>query len=81
MFSPNFLEFTLVFLHIFRFFEFLKISKFKFKNHRFLISDWTDPDGFQKTWPDFLTLIVGKYLDIFARESEKFASKQLSHLH
>jgi hypothetical protein len=26
-------------------------------------------------------MIVGKYLDIFARESEKSASKQLSHLH
>jgi hypothetical protein len=31
--------------------------------------------------PNFLTLIVGKYLDIFARESKKSASKQLSHLH
>jgi hypothetical protein len=31
--------------------------------------------------PIFLTLIVGKYLDIFAREYGKSASKQLSHLH
>jgi hypothetical protein len=30
--------------------------------------------------PNFLTLIVGKYLDIFARESRKSTSKQLSHL-
>jgi hypothetical protein len=32
-------------------------------------------------WPNFLILIVGKYLDIFARESKKSTSKQLSHLH
>jgi hypothetical protein len=32
-------------------------------------------------WLNFLTLIVGKYLDIFARESGKYASKQLSHLY
>jgi hypothetical protein len=31
--------------------------------------------------PNFLTMIMNKYLDIFARESEKSASKQLSHLH
>jgi hypothetical protein len=60
---------------------FFKFSKFEFKNHRFLISDWTDPGEFRKMQPNFLTLIVSKYLDIFARESEKSASKQLSHLH
>jgi hypothetical protein len=31
--------------------------------------------------PNFLTLIVGKYLDIFAREYRKSVSKHLSHLH
>jgi hypothetical protein len=31
--------------------------------------------------PNFLTLNVGKYLDIFGRESGKSGSKQLSHLH
>jgi hypothetical protein len=67
MFSPDFLEFTLVFFTYFFyiFFEFLKISKFEFQKMRL----------------NFLTLIVGKYLDIFAREFEKSASKQLSHLH
>jgi hypothetical protein len=73
MFSPYFLEFTLVFLHIF-----LVFSNFEFKNHRFLISDQTDPDEFQKMQSNFLTLIMGRYLNIFARKS---ASKQLSHLH
>jgi hypothetical protein len=63
------------------FFKFSKFSKFEFKNHQFLISDQTDPGEFQKMWPNFLTLNVGKYLDIFSRESEKSASKQLSHLH
>jgi hypothetical protein len=81
MFSPDFLEFTLVFTYFLDFFEFSKISNFKLKNHRFLISDRTDPDEFQKMRPNFLTMIVGKYLDIFARESEKSANKQLSHLH
>jgi hypothetical protein len=81
-FSPDFLECTLVFYMFSRFFfEFLKFSKFEFKNHRFLISYRTDPYEFQKMRPNILTLIVGKYLDIFARESRKSASKQLSHLH
>jgi hypothetical protein len=71
-FLYNFLDF---------FFEFSKISKFKLKNSRFLISDRTNPDEFRKMWLNFLTLIVGKYLNIYARESEKCASKQLSHLH
>jgi hypothetical protein len=48
-FSLDFLEFTLAFLHIFLdFFEFLKISKFELKNHRFLISDRTDPVNFHR---------------------------------
>jgi hypothetical protein len=47
-FSPDFLEFTLVFYIFFLdFFEFLKISNFELKNRRFLISDRTDPAEFQ----------------------------------
>jgi hypothetical protein len=30
---------------------------------------------------NFLTLIMGKYLDIFVRKSKTSTSKQLSHLH
>jgi hypothetical protein len=56
-FSPDFLEFTLVFLHIFLdFFEFLKISNFELKNRRFLISDQTSPIDFRRiseNAPDF----------------------------
>jgi hypothetical protein len=63
------------FTYFLDFFEFSKNSKFKLKNYRFLISD---PDKFQKIRPNFLTVIVNKYLDIFARES---TAKQLSHLH
>jgi hypothetical protein len=32
-------------------------------------------------WPNFLTLIVGKYLNIFVKESKKSSTKQLSYLH
>jgi hypothetical protein len=56
----------------------LKNSKFEFKIHRFLISDKNDPGEFRKMQPNFLTMIVGKYLDILPKKS---ASKQLSHLH
>jgi hypothetical protein len=59
------------FLHIFLdFFKFLKKLKFEFKNCRFLISNWTDPGEFQKMRLNFLTLIVGKYLDIFLENLE-----------
>jgi hypothetical protein len=44
LFSPNFLEFTLGFFYIFsRIF-----SNFELKNHRFLITNRTDPAEFQR---------------------------------
>jgi hypothetical protein len=53
-FSLYFLEFILVFTYFSRFFLiFLKISIFEFKNHRFLISDRTDPAEFQQIWLNF----------------------------
>jgi hypothetical protein len=44
LFSPDSLEITLGFLHIFGFF--LNHQNFKFKNHRSLISECTDPAEF-----------------------------------
>jgi hypothetical protein len=47
LFSLDLLESTLVFyIFVLDFSKNLKISNFEFKNHRLLISDWTDPAEF-----------------------------------